>query len=68
MDATLTEDTSTTTDNGTEKVQESDLWRVLGSKLFFFNQFRGLQLVDLSIPQDPKVLSRYRLPASGEQM
>ena len=68
MDAPLTEDISTTTDNGTEKVQESDLWRVLGSKLFFFNQFRGLQLVDLSIPQDPKVLSRYRLPASGEQM
>lgn len=67
-DSSLSQEISSTTDNGTEKVQESDLWRVLGSKLFFFNQFRGLQLVDLSIPQDPQVLSRYRLPASGEQM
>ena len=39
-----------------------------GQPAFFFNQMRGLQVVDLSNPQIPTVEARYRLPASGEQM
>ena len=55
-------------DDGMEKVLESDLWRIIGNELYFFNHMRGLQIADLSIPNYPKVVSRYRLPASGEQM
>ncbi len=36
--------------------------------MYFFNQRRGLQIVDLSNPTKPEVRARHRLPASGEQM
>ena len=61
-------DSAEVSDDGTDNVQESDVWRLSGDRLYFFNQMRGLQLVDLSQPNDPKVIARHRLPASGEQM
>ena len=67
LDSVETE-TESSTDNGTDQIEESDLWKILGNKLFFFNQLRGLQIIDLSFPDKPKVTANYRLPASGEQM
>ena len=54
--------------DATDQVQESDLWRFTGDKLYFYNQLRGLQVADLTHPNAPQVLARHRLPASGEQM
>jgi len=64
----VADDTTESTDDGTDNVQESDVWRLSGDRLFFFNQMRGLQVADLSDPAEPKVIARHRLPASGEQM
>ena len=50
------------------EVEESDIWRMDGDHLYFFNQFRGLQIIDVSDPDSPKVIGTLSLPASGEQM
>ena len=62
-----TSDDSVTEDESSE-VEESDIWKIVGNYLFFFNQRRGLQIIDLSNPLEPEVRARHRLPASGEQM
>lgn len=48
-------------------VEESDIWKVVGDRLFFFNQYRGLQVFDISSPQQPQRTGTLRLAASGEQ-
>ena len=50
------------------EVEESDIWRMDGDRLYFFNQFRGLQIIDVSDPDSPEVTGNLSLPASGEQM
>lgn len=47
---------------------ESDIWQIVGSRVYFFNQYRGLQILDVSDPTQPARLGSLRLPASGEQM
>ena len=59
---------SSVTPDAADQVQESDLWRYSGNTLYFYNQFRGLQVADLTYPSEPEVVARHRLPASGEQM
>ncbi len=54
-------------DEGRE-VQESDIWRIRGDTLFFFNQLRGLQVIDVSDPDAPRIRARLNLPAVGEDM
>ncbi|HZJ14437.1 MAG TPA: beta-propeller domain-containing protein, partial [Chthoniobacteraceae bacterium] len=49
-------------------VVESDIWRVDGDRLYFFNELRGLQSFDLSNPDAPALLGTLRLPGSGENM
>lgn len=49
-------------------VVESDIWKVDGDTLFFFNQYRGLQVIDVSHPATPKITGTYDLAAAGEQM
>ncbi len=49
-------------------VTESDIWQIRGSTLYFFNQSRGLQIIDLSQPDDPVLRGKLDLPAVGEQM
>ncbi|SVD32717.1 uncharacterized protein METZ01_LOCUS385571, partial [marine metagenome] len=44
----MAEDDAGATDDGTEDVQESDVWSLSTDRLYFFNQMRGLQVVDLS--------------------
>jgi len=62
--------TATTADQpkrDTSIVEESDIWKIIGNKLFFFNQYRGLQAFDLSDPASPVRTGTMRLAASGEQ-
>ena len=49
-------------------VVESDIWQFSGDTLFFFNQYRGLQVLDVSDPDHAAVLGALSLPAAGEQM
>ncbi len=62
-----TSEDSVTEDDSSE-VEESDIWKIVGDYLYFFNQRRGLQIIDLSNPLNPEVRARHRLPVSGEQM
>ena len=41
-DASLSSEEITAPAEGTDNVRESDLWRILQNKLYYFNQFRGL--------------------------
>jgi hypothetical protein len=52
----------------TRTVTESDIWNVDGDTLYFFNQNRGLQVIDISAPDTPVLTGTYDLAASGEQM
>jgi hypothetical protein len=53
---------------GSSEVTESDIWKVAGDRLFFFNQYRGLQVFDISDPANPVRTGSLRLAASGEQL
>lgn len=50
------------------EVVESDIWKIVGDRLYFFNHMRGLQLFDLSADDAPAKLASLRLPGVGEQM
>ena len=47
---------------------EADIWRTDGNTVYFFNQLRGLQVLDLSDPADPRLIATLRLPAVGEDL
>ncbi len=49
-------------------VEESDLWKIDGDTLYFFNQYRGLQVLDISDPDAPVVSGTLALPAAGDQL
>ena len=58
----------TTPISGPPTVVESDIWRLSGQTLYFFNQGRGLQVIDLANPAAPRVLGELPVAANGEQM
>lgn len=49
-------------------VVESDIWKRDGDTLYFFNQYRGLQIIDVSRPDSPELRGQVPLPAAGDQM
>lgn len=49
-------------------VVESDIWKVAGDTLYFFNNLRGLQILDISNPAAPAIKTTFGVPASGEEM
>ena len=49
-------------------VEESDIWKWRDSTLYFFNQYRGLQVIGVSDPAKPLRLATKRLPFGGEQL
>src|SRR5690606_21031017 len=55
-------------DDPTRDVVESDIWVVRGDRLYFFNQFRGLQVIDVSDPDAPELQGTLPLPGMGEQL
>ena len=60
--------TTTANTASTAPVAESDVWEFSGNTLYFFNQQRGLQIIDITDPTAPVLLSTLPLPAVGEQM
>ena len=60
--------TMTAANTATPTVEESDIWAFNGNTLYFFNQLRGLQVIDVSNPDNPVVTGRLEWPAVGEQM
>ena len=59
---------SSDTEANTAEVVESDIWKIDGNILYFFNQYRGLQILDIENPLEPQLLAFLRMPALGEQM
>ena len=47
---------------------ESDIWKVDGSTIYYFNELRGLQIIDAANPSEPVVTSALRLPAQGQDL
>ena len=41
---------------------EADIWKVEGNTVYFFNQLRGLQVLDLSQAADPRLTASLRMP------
>src|SRR5262245_30825576 len=52
----------------TREVVESDIWRIRGQTLYFFNQLRGLQVLDIANPDAASVRGTVELPAEGEDL
>lgn len=49
-------------------VAESDIWKVYGDTLYFFNNLRGLQVINIADPAAPILKGTFSIAASGEQM
>ncbi len=52
----------------TRAVVESDIWQVRDNTLYFFNQNRGLQVIDISNAGAPQIRGFLPIAAGGEQM
>ncbi len=51
----------------TNTPQESDIWKIRGNTIYFFNRLRGLQVIDTSNPANPQI-SELEIAAVGEEM
>ncbi|MGC9450025.1 MAG: beta-propeller domain-containing protein [Oceanipulchritudo sp.] len=49
-------------------IEEADIWAWQDSTLYFYNQYRGLQVVDMTDTLAPAWLDYYRYPAKGEDL
>jgi len=54
--------------NQTVQTTESDIWKTDGNIIYFFNQLRGLQVLDISDPASPKLNALLRMPEVGQDM
>ena len=54
--------------NSTVKIEDSDVVRMDGTKLYVLNAFRGLQAVDAADPQAPKLLGRVAAQGTPREM
>ncbi len=64
--ASVASDTTKSGDGA--KTEEADIWKAEGNTVFFFNQLRGLQVLDLSNPAEPLLVCSLRLPAVGQDL
>ncbi len=48
--------------------EEADIWKADGTTVYYFNQLRGLQVIDLADPANPRLLATLRLPAVGQDL
>lgn len=65
--ATDSDDSSPSADAG-QVPEEADIWKVDGNTVYFFNQLRGLQVLDLSNPADPRLIASLRMPVIGQDL
>ena len=49
-------------------VEEADLWKIRGRKIYLFNQLRGLQVLDVTDASNPEIAGYWALPAQGEDL
>lgn len=49
-------------------VEEADVWKVRGRKIYIFNQLRGLQVVDTANPKQPEIVGSWSQAAVGEDL
>jgi hypothetical protein len=49
-------------------VVESDIWKLKGDRLYVFNIYRGLQVIDVADPAEPGLLGTVYLPGAGENL
>ncbi|HTI68839.1 MAG TPA: beta-propeller domain-containing protein [Candidatus Limnocylindria bacterium] len=55
-------------DRSATSVVESDIWSVDSNTVYFFNQYRGLQVIDVTQPATPVLKATLPLADAGEQM
>lgn len=55
-------------DAATPQTEESDIWKISGTTIYFFNQLRGLQVIETANAAEPEIVSFLRMPAVGEDM
>ncbi len=55
-------------ESSTDAPVEADIWKVDGNDVYFFNQLRGLQVLNLADPSDPRITASLRLPAEGQDL
>jgi len=58
----------TSTVSAPRTVAESDIWRIDSNTVYFFNQGRGLQVIDITDPDAPRLRGELPVAAYGEQM
>ena len=68
MAETVSVANSKTTASSTTTAVESDIWKIDGTTAYYFNQFRGLQVIDLADPANPTLMAYYHLPAKGQDL
>ena len=68
MARTTTADDSKSSAEVSQLPEEADIWKIDGSTIYFFNQLRGLQVLDLSNPADPRLTASLRMPALGQDL
>ena len=51
----------------TSIAEESDIWKIRGKNIYFFNRLKGLQVIDTTNPADP-VITSHKMAALGEEM
>jgi uncharacterized secreted protein with C-terminal beta-propeller domain len=49
-------------------VEESDIWKLKGDRLYVFNPYRGLQVLNLANPAVPVLLGTLYLPHAGDAL
>jgi len=57
-----------TTASLSSQVVEADIWKTDGNTVYFFNQLRGLQVLDISDPSNPLLIATLRMPAIGQDL
>ena len=62
--------TTVTTTNSTANTQAEvpDIWKTDGNSVYFFNQLRGLQVLDVSDPSNPILNAYLRQPSVGQDL
>jgi hypothetical protein len=68
MSKSLTAEANTPSADVGQLPEEADIWKIDGNTVYFFNQLRGLQVLDLSNPADPRLTASLRIPAIGQDL
>jgi hypothetical protein len=68
MAPSATPDASKSSADVSQLPEEADIWKIDGSTVYFFNQLRGLQVLDLSNPADPRLTASLRMPVLGQDL